>query len=132
MVFAMQQSQARKALIIEDDPLFRELLAKLLREKLGCMVIEMDDGLDALKFLRLNHKNIDFVVCDIVIPSLNGMNLVEFCKKHNEYSGLKFVMVTNDASSELKTRAATAGVEGYIFKNDARLHDFEQIIARCV
>jgi two-component system alkaline phosphatase synthesis response regulator PhoP len=67
-----------RALIVEDDPAIRRLVEKLLTRK----QIDIDlapDGLAAIKHLKSNSY--DVLVLDLMVPEVNGFELIEFLKK---------------------------------------------------
>jgi len=61
-------------LLVEDDPVLREL-AKEVLEKSGLNVFAAGDGLDALKVFAQLEGSIDLLVTDIVMPRSNGLTL---------------------------------------------------------
>ena len=67
-------------LVAEDDPGVRALTVSLLREY-GYTVIEAGDGEEALRLFSDNGKEITLVVCDVVMPKMNGRETCEAIKK---------------------------------------------------
>ncbi|MBA3345816.1 MAG: response regulator [Gemmatimonadales bacterium] len=61
-------------LVVEDEPLVRELAARTLRES-GYVVYEAMDGLQALEKLPAIQP-IQLVVCDLAMPRMNGPQLI--------------------------------------------------------
>jgi two-component system cell cycle sensor histidine kinase/response regulator CckA len=70
---AMQGSEA--ILVVEDDDAVRALLAQGLR-RLGYTVLEARDGEEALLMCRGQEGAIDLVLTDLIMPHLNGPELV--------------------------------------------------------
>lgn len=64
----------RKALIVEDDPNTRRLLAKLIGSQ-DCKVDEAGDGLQAIEML--SKTDYDLVLLDIVLPKLSGTAVMD-------------------------------------------------------
>jgi response regulator RpfG family c-di-GMP phosphodiesterase len=62
-------------LLVEDDAEFREFIANLLRTK-GYEVRECANGLIAKTVFDLNHDKIQIVLSDIMMPELNGVELL--------------------------------------------------------
>jgi CheY-like chemotaxis protein len=60
-------------LIVDDDPLVRGAIGACLRHS-GYVVHEASDGRKALTFL--SHRSVELVICDIVMPELDGIELV--------------------------------------------------------
>ncbi|WP_104167594.1 response regulator transcription factor [Arthrobacter sp. SX1312] len=78
----------RSALIVEDDPDIRELLATTLRMN-GFRVIEASTGLEGLAALK-EHRP-DLITLDLNLPDLDG---VEVCRQSRSLSDAYIVMVT--------------------------------------
>ncbi|HEY0142213.1 MAG TPA: response regulator [Thermoanaerobaculia bacterium] len=78
------QSEARvrnyRALIVEDDPAIRKLVEKLLSRKQ--MDVEVaPDGRTAIQKLR--DEKFSVVVLDLMVPEVNGFEVIEFLKREN-------------------------------------------------
>jgi len=69
-----------KVLIVDDEPLARERLYRLVKEIDGFdPVASAENGLEALGFL--NNNPIDLVLLDIQMPGLTGMEVAEQCQQ---------------------------------------------------
>lgn len=67
---------ALRALIVDDEPLARERLSRLLQEA-GCTIAgEFADGLSLLAWLREPRGAVDVIFLDIQMPGLNGMEVL--------------------------------------------------------
>lgn len=69
-------------LVVEDDDEVRRIAVSML-ETLGYKVLHAADGRMALEVLKREHRNIDLIFTDIVMPS--GMGGIELVKKAKEY-----------------------------------------------
>ena len=69
-------------LVIDDDELVRASL-ELEALDAGYRVACADSGAEALKLARLNH--FDAVVCDIRMPGMNGLEVIEHLKRLQPY-----------------------------------------------
>jgi two-component system, cell cycle response regulator CpdR len=65
----------RRALVVDDDPLMRELIASML-EALGCDTLTARSGKDALGQL-VSDRSIEMLFADINMPGLSGTELAE-------------------------------------------------------
>ena len=63
-----------KILVVEDDPEYRNFVASVLK-KSGHAITEAGDGREALELLSENE--FDLVVTDVLMPNLNGKELIE-------------------------------------------------------
>ena len=70
-------TMAHRALIVEDDPAIRKLLEKLLVRK-GIEIDTAHDGRQAIDKLRNGEYSV--VILDLMIPEVNGVQVIEFVK----------------------------------------------------
>jgi len=68
-------------LVVEDEPAVRAMAARVLREQ-GYMVLEADNGADALEVLAAHHGPIDLLLADVVMPQMGGKTLAENLLPH--------------------------------------------------
>ncbi len=61
-------------LVVEDEPMVRDLACRGLREK-GYTVVEAPNGAEALKLLADQTIRVDLVISDVVMPTLGGREL---------------------------------------------------------
>jgi CheY-like chemotaxis protein len=62
-------------LVVDDEPTVRRFASRVLREA-GYRVKEAADGIDALSLIRSGMVELDAVVSDIVMPRMNGVELL--------------------------------------------------------
>ena len=96
--------QRLNALVVDDEPLARERLSRLLHEA-GCAVVgELGDGLALLQWLNQPHV-VDVIFLDIQMPGPNGMEVlaelptcppVVFVTAHSTYAVRAFELAAVD------------------------------------
>jgi len=99
-------------LSIEDNEEFQHLLRKQLTKKYN--VLQCKSGMEAL--IIMDKENIDVVICDIMMPIMNGL---EFCKKIKEnikYSHIPVILLTARTNLESKIEGINCGADEYIEK----------------
>ncbi len=69
-------------LVIDDESAVLEFIKEVLSDK-GFKVITADDPVKGLDIYRLNHRNIDLVITDIIMPSMYGGPVVEKIRELN-------------------------------------------------
>ena len=74
-------ARAERVLVVDDEATVRRFTARVL-ESDGYLVDEAQDGHEALSILRSSGPAIDCVVSDIVMPRLNGVELMEAISLH--------------------------------------------------
>ena len=78
-VLQTQPEKARyRALIVEDDPAIRRLVSKLLM-RLDVDIETAADGRVAIEKLRTGQYSV--LVLDLMVPEVNGFELIEFVKQ---------------------------------------------------
>jgi DNA-binding NarL/FixJ family response regulator len=85
---------AARVLVVEDEPLARELLAKGLTRR-GYVVDTAADGLEAAKLL---DQPFDFVVTDLVMPGADGFAVLEELNRRGH--GAQRIIVTSFADKD--------------------------------
>lgn len=103
-------------IVAEDSPPNRTILVLLLK-KLGFQVIECEDGQLAWQALDKNRdKNVVAVVSDIMMPNMDGMELLRKTRDDGEYSSIPFVFVTAVSEKDYIFEAKNLHANGYILK----------------
>lgn len=88
------QRQRPVVLLVEDDANERELLAGVL-EMQGYDVRTARDGIEAWEYLSTHHTP-DFVLLDMNMPRMNGLDTVHAIRVDPRFRGLKVFAVTGE------------------------------------
>ena len=100
-------------LIVEDEPDALELFDNLLRH----FEINSDraaDGEQALSFL--SGRRYDAAIIDLSLPGIDGLDLVQTIRRHNQMSSMPCIAVTAYHSSRVRQDAINAGFNAYFSK----------------
>jgi sigma-B regulation protein RsbU (phosphoserine phosphatase) len=101
-------------LAVEDDILARKIICRSLR-RLGHEVIEAADGEEAWTLLQAG--GIRVVVCDWMMPRLDGLELCRRIRAKIGAEYIYFILLTgNSASDDNQRAAAEAGVDDFLTK----------------
>ncbi len=103
-------------IIAEDSDPNRQILALLLR-RLGFNVVECRDG--ALAWQAMNDRRDSgfvAVISDLMMPFMDGMELLRRTKNDPDFANIPFVFVTAVSDKDYIFEAKTLGVHGYILK----------------
>ncbi|MDX1963495.1 MAG: response regulator [Pirellulales bacterium] len=103
----------KRALLVEDDPNERELLAGYLRLS-GYEVQTAEDGMAALACLR--ERPADLVVLDMQMPRMNGAETVQAIRANPQLDHTEIVVVSGLAQHETKLSNDERGVQGWLQK----------------
>lgn len=102
-----------KILIIEDESAIRRVLVKILKEENNQYeIFEAEDGLDAMEQIKSN--DFDLVLCDIKLPKMDGVEVLEATKKIKPES--VFVMISGHGDLETAVQTMRLGAFDYISK----------------
>lgn len=100
-------------LIVEDDPLGREL-AREICYTVGYTVLSAKDGVALLQ--RVKAERPDLILMDLQLPGVNGLTLVRSLKADDETRSIPVVMTTAYAQPELYAETIEAGCVAYLTK----------------
>jgi len=78
-------------LVVDDDPSIRRLVSDAL-EPLGYTIVEAVCGEEALELCRTPGKDIDLILSDVIMPGMNGKELLE--KVHAERPEIKSILMS--------------------------------------
>ena len=85
--------------MVDDEPLVRRFAARVLEEE-GFRVSEAADGAEALRVVQEGAPDFDAVVSDIVMPRLNGVELLQILS--STHPQLPVLLMSGYASGELE------------------------------
>lgn len=97
-------------LVVDDDQHIRQLI-RLYLETENFTVFEAKDGEEALELLE--HTRIDLAVIDVMMPNVNGIELIESIRIFSE---LPILLVTAKGESYDKVVGFEAGTDDYLVK----------------
>lgn len=104
---------AGKILLVDDDRFMRMLATAALRP-LGCEIVEAVDGEEALS-VALEHIP-DLILLDVVLPKMDGFEVLERLRSMPELDATSIVMVTTAGLPAEIQQGAERGVDGYVVK----------------
>lgn len=116
--------QKKKILIIDDETILLEAIAKKLGME-GFEVITAVDGEEGLEKIRRELP--DLVLLDILMPKMNGMDVLEEINKDPELSKIPFIIISNSGQPVEIERAMSLGVKDYLIKAD---FDPDEVLAK--
>ena len=99
-------------LIVDDSEFNRELLCGILGESFE--ILEADSGKEGLKLLRRYGTQISVVLLDIIMPEMNGFDVLDEMNREHWMDNIPVIMISADDSDENIRRAFDLGVTDYI------------------
>lgn len=101
-----------RLLIIDDDPVVRDLLSTILSGAGNYITDTAEDGLEGLE--KIKNNNYDIVISDLTMPRLNGMELLRELKTINPF--IPVVVITGNSSIDSAINAMKEGARDFITK----------------
>lgn len=100
-------------LTIDDDPVVRKLVNKAV-QGLGYISVEVDGGLAGLHYLE--EHSVQLILLDIMMPVLDGFEVLKKIKKHREWRAIPLLMFSAVSDEKKVTKALELGATSYILK----------------
>ena len=105
-----------RALIVDDSSVMRKIVERALRQAGldALVVLEAGSGTEGLDLLKA--KQVDLIISDINMPSMDGLEFVRQLRVQQLATGVPVVMITTESSEEHVKQAIQAGARSYIRK----------------
>lgn len=107
-----KQMQREKTMLIADDvELNRALLENIFDDEYS--ILQAADGVEAMEILR--SQPVDVVLLDIVMPRMDGFEVLKAMKEEESLSGIPVIMATSEKEKS-EERALILGADDFINK----------------
>lgn len=103
-----------KILIVEDDKFIREMYQSELTRS-GFQVVACSNGEESLKILQ--QDKFDLMLLDIMLPGINGLEVLKQVKTNTNTKNLKVVLLTNLGQDTVIKQGFKIGAAGYLIKS---------------
>jgi two-component system chemotaxis sensor kinase CheA len=115
---AAQDSVAngKHALLVDDSPFFRNLIAPLLKAA-NWQVTTAADGAEALK-LRDSGQTFDIIISDIEMPNVDGLTLAGAVRSDERWQETPMIALSSHANADDINAGREAGFNEYLAKSD--------------
>ena len=104
-----------KVLVVDDDVVSRMVLMHLVDSCGTFEIVEAEDGADAWQQLEAGLRPA-ICFCDLRMPRLSGMELLQRVKQHPALQTMPFVLVTSATDGDTVQSATDSGAAGYVVK----------------
>lgn len=98
-------------LVVDDDEFFRSLHADIIRS-VGYDVLVASSGMEAIDIVK--SSDIDVVITDLIMPDINGQDVLERTKQHNAL--IEVILVTSHGTMDSAIKALKSGAFDYVRK----------------
>ena len=125
------ETQARRVLTVEDDPVFQTVLAQVFH-RLGSdwNLISADNATSAIQWIDDTTNSPSLILVDIGLPDDNGITVITSAKKRFPSVPILVISVISDENTLLS--AIRAGAVGYLLKAESLesiAHSLEEVLA---
>lgn len=118
-------SEKKHILIVEDSADLQLLLSQLF-SRAGYSFTQSYDGLQALNFLKSQHKKPSVIILDLMMPVMDGAEFRRHQLNDPELAGIPVIVITADSEPEAK--AKQMGVQHYFRKTKLDIPSLLQVV----
>jgi DNA-binding NarL/FixJ family response regulator len=110
---AFNSKNQKKLLLVDDDPNLI-LLVKDYLEFRGYEVVTAENGREALEILT--NELPDMIICDIMMPEMDGYGFVTELRKQNQASWIPVLFLSAKGQSQDRIKGLNLGADVYMVK----------------
>lgn len=114
--------KGKQILVVEDNKDLRAFYKIILSDY---KVVATEHGQAALQYLEKNSAP-DLIISDLMMPVMDGMQLLEHLKSSDTYRHLPVIMLTAKTNRAVKIKALRSGIDDYLNKP----FDEEELVIR--
>jgi len=104
-----------KVLIIEDDP----LVARMYQKVMGFEKLEVEVASNGQEgVMKAKQMKPSLILCDVMMPKMNGMEVLDALKADPETKSIPVVMLTNLSGTQDAELALKKGAIAYMVKSE--------------
>ena len=104
-----------KVLMVEDDITLCKTLTKILKLE-GIDSVVASDGKEAENLLLADLPSIDVVICDVMMPNIDGYEFMKSLRKIPRYCKTPFLFATARVSKEEELKGLSMRASEYLKK----------------
>ncbi|KAF0198525.1 MAG: response regulator with CheY-like receiver AAA-type ATPase and DNA-binding domain [Bacteroidetes bacterium] len=103
----------KKILAIDDEAVIRKLLETFLSKQYD--VVTKANGMDAMSYIQ-NGNIPDLIICDILMPEMNGYDFVKQIRSSGLFSKIPLLMLSGEEDSKTRINFFRMRVRNFITK----------------
>ncbi len=108
----------KRILIVEDEEMLLDSYAEILESE-GFEVLKASDGYKGLEFLEANKDGIGLVILDLMMPGLDGLEVLRIkTDSTDKYGSAPVLVLTNMTSEKAIKEAFDIGATSYLIKTE--------------
>lgn len=105
----------RLIFLIDDDPIFQAVVEHILQRE-GYELVKAASGLDAMQSAETMAPLPDLIICDIMLPFIDGLRLITMFRSLAGWEGIPIVMLTANGQEKDIQKALENGADDYLVK----------------
>lgn len=109
---AVDESNKLEILIVDDSQINREILAEMLGDEYR--IHNAASGKECIKLLNQYGTGISLVLLDIVMPEMDGFEVLDYMAEHHWIEDIPVIMISSENSVSSIRKAHELGVSDYI------------------
>lgn len=109
---AVDESNKLEILIVDDSQINREILAEMLGDEYR--IHNAASGKECIKLLNQYGTGISLVLLDIVMPEMDGFEVLDYMAEHHWIEDIPVIMISSENSVSSIRKAYELGVSDYI------------------
>lgn len=110
----MRETNGSSLLIVDDDPMNREILYRHLRNLGYTNIISADSGKSCLEAVA--SQTVDLILLDMMMPIMNGLETLESLKLHKEWRIIPVIVISALDEKAMMLSCIQKGAEDYLIK----------------
>ncbi|MEG2371653.1 MAG: response regulator [Hydrogenoanaerobacterium sp.] len=107
-------ASVKTILVVDDSIVSRAALVEILNDEYR--VLEASDGQEALHLLEEHSAEFSAVMLDLVMPVIDGYDILKLLKNDIRYTNLPVVVITGDGSKANEKKALALGAWDFVSK----------------
>jgi len=111
--YATLPSVRPRVLVVDDDKVTRHFIVSMLK-KIEVDTVEAENGADA--FDMISGGGLHLVICDVIMPEMDGLELLEKVRRNHPDGDIPFITITSDSGMTTREQVFLAGANDYIQK----------------
>jgi YesN/AraC family two-component response regulator len=110
-------------LLVDDEEDILDFLERILKDQYT--ILKAENGKEALDILK--EEVVQLIICDIMMPVMDGFELCRLLKEDFDYSHIPFILLTAKNTIQSKVKGLELSADAYIEKPFSKEHLLAQI-----
>lgn len=122
----------KRLLIVEDEKDLLDSFSEILGDN-GYEIVKCDSGYNALDILKKKTKDFDVIILDLMMPGLDGLEVLRTIKSDSEvYGNTPIIVLTNMSSERVIKESFDLGAVSYLIKSELEYEDLVREVNKVV